>query len=83
MNYVILENRSVLKISGEDRKFFLQGIITNDINKVSASHAIYACILTPQGKFLFDLFIIEDGENLLLDSEKSSIEDLKEKTGHL
>lgn len=66
--YVML-NRSVLAISGEEARPFLQGLISNDIEKVGADQAIYAALLTPQGKCLFDFFIAENKEKLLLDVE--------------
>lgn len=66
--YVILE-RSILAISGEEAKSFLQGLISNDIEKVGPDRAIYAALLTPQGKCLFDFFIAEDDGKLLLDVE--------------
>ena len=49
-------SRKLLKVSGLDAKKFLQGIITNDINK-SFSSLIYSGLLSPQGKYLFDFFI--------------------------
>ena len=48
-----------LDISGEDSSEFLQGLITNDINKCKDGKPIYACLLTPQGKFSSDFFIIK------------------------
>ena len=48
-----------LDISGEDKVEFLQGLITNDINKCKEDKPIYACLLTPQGKFSSDFFIIK------------------------
>ena len=64
---IILANRSVISISGADKETFLQGLITNDINKVSIGEAIYAFMLSPQGRFLYDFFIAKQGENFLLD----------------
>lgn len=72
--YIPLENRSVIKISGADAKDFLQGIITNDINKVTKSQSIYSCLLTPQGKFLFDFFISELNGDLAIDCASSRAE---------
>jgi len=75
--YVILEDRGVLAISGDDARTFLQGLISNDINKVSATHAIHAALLTPQGKYLHDFFITEaPGGGLLMDCERARLEDL-------
>jgi folate-binding protein YgfZ len=53
----LLTHRGILKISGKDRAAFLQGLITNDVNKISEEQAIYAALLSPQGKFQYDLFL--------------------------
>lgn len=66
--YTYLDNRAAITVSGPDRYAFLQGLITNDIQKIE-SGLVYACLLTPQGKFLFDFFIRQDGENLILECE--------------
>ncbi len=68
--YALL-NRSVLAITGDEAKAFLQGLISNDIEKAGPDRAIYAALLTPQGKCLFDFFIVESGTDgrLLLDVE--------------
>jgi len=79
MEHARLASRKVIEISGADRKHFLQGLITNDIEKVSPTHAIYALMLTPQGKFLFDFFIIEKGESFLLDVEAGKKEEILKK----
>lgn len=71
-----LENRAVIRVSGTEAKSFLQGLVTNDVELVSADQAIYAAMLTPQGKFLFDMIIVEDGDSLLLDIEASRKPDL-------
>lgn len=63
----ILKERSILEITGDDRKKFLQGLITNDINKASEATLIYSAMLNSQGRFLYDLFICEIGETLILD----------------
>jgi folate-binding protein YgfZ len=72
----VLPNRGVLAITGEDRVAFLQGLVTNDVTKVTATEAIYACLLSPQGRFLHDFFIIADGERLLLECEADRRDDL-------
>lgn len=64
-----LKNRGLLKISGADRKSFLQGLISNDINLLDTQPILYACLLTPQGKFLYDFFISEVNDTLFLDCE--------------
>jgi len=63
-----LENRAVLRLSGGENMSFLNGLVTNDAMKV-ADGAVYAALLTPQGKFLFDMIIVADGDDLLLDIE--------------
>ena len=55
---ILLENRGLILISGKDSKSFLQNIITNDIEKVSLSTSIFSALLTPQGKYLFEFFLI-------------------------
>ena len=73
---VILEKRGVILISGEDTKDFLQNIITNDINKVSLKNSIFAALLTPQGKYLNEFFIIKKDNGYLLDCSENSTEEL-------
>lgn len=66
---VKLENRSVLRLSGSEVRDFLQGLITSDVADIAKGKALYAGLLTPQGKFLFDMIIVADGDDLLLDIE--------------
>jgi folate-binding protein YgfZ len=61
------ENRAIIEIKGEERKKFLQGLVTNDVEKASSSNLIYAIMLSPQGRFLYDFFIFENEESLFLD----------------
>lgn len=58
--------RTVLRITGTDRQDFLQGLITNDVKKL-ADGMVYAALLTPQGKYLADFFLVPDGDAILLD----------------
>lgn len=67
--YTTLSHRGLIKISGDDRRLFLQNLITNDINFLDTQDCVYACLLTPQGKFLYDFFITETGNTLILDCE--------------
>ncbi len=71
-----LENRSVIEIGGDDTHDFLQGILTNDIDGAKQGAAIYAGLLTPQGKLLFDFLIVEHEGAYLVDVEKSQVDDL-------
>ena len=75
----LLPNRGIIKISGDDRATFLQGLITNDVKKLETQPVIYACLLTPQGKFLFDFFIYNKGEFLLLECQSDRIQELIKK----
>ena len=58
-------------ITGKDRVDFLQGLTSNDIKKVSKKEIIYSSILSPQGKFFFDFFIIDYEDSLLIECCKS------------
>ena len=73
---IILENRGLLSVIGEDAKEFLQNIITNDVNKVSKTNSIFAALLSPQGKYLFEFFVIEKNGEYLLDCDGNSVNDL-------
>jgi folate-binding protein YgfZ len=79
VSYTTLPNRGVLQIEGEDRLAFLQGLISNDVNKITPNKAIYAAFLTPQGKFLCDFFIAQKDDALLLDIENSALASFKKK----
>lgn len=73
----ILPPRRLLRISGEDRQDFLQGLVSNDVAKATPDRAIWSALLTAQGKFLHDFFIIEHDGAYLLDAEAERIDDLK------
>ncbi len=73
---IALPSRGVISLSGPDARSFLQGIITNDVNKVSDERAIYAALLTPQGKYLHDFIIAASGDTLYLDCEADRRSDL-------
>jgi len=77
--YSVLHDRALLSVSGEEARTFLQGLISNDIEKATAQHGIYAALLTPQGKFLFDFLIVEQGGRLLFDTESSRRAELKKR----
>lgn len=71
--FIPLENRSLIKVTGEDAAEFLQGLITNDITLLDSQDSLYACMLTPQGKFLYEFFIFKDGDIYFLDTEKDRL----------
>src|SRR5665213_974261 len=74
-----LPDRAVLALSGEDARAFLQGLITNDIRKVVPGKAIFAALLSPQGRFLHDFFIVEHEGKLLIETDKARLPDLKKR----
>jgi folate-binding protein YgfZ len=76
-NYATLPSRGILAIDGPDRAAFLQGLVSNDVTQAGPSRAIYAAFLTPQGKYLHDLLIVELGGKLLLDGEVERLADLQ------
>ena len=69
-NYVNLIDSQFISISGDDRKDFLQGLITNDINKCNSNTPIYSCFLSPQGKFIADFFVADREKNYLIEIHK-------------
>jgi folate-binding protein YgfZ len=75
--YLVLDDRGLLSVSGDDRSTFLQGLISNDITKVAADRAIYASLLTAQGRFLHDFFIAELDGAYVLDAEAARLDDLR------
>ena len=76
MLYVPLEDRGVVAVDGPEAGPFLQGLISNDIERVTDTRAIYAALLTPQGKFLHDFFVLRRGAGYLLDCEGPRTGDL-------
>jgi folate-binding protein YgfZ len=68
-----LTDRSVVRLSGENVRQFLQGLVTSDVN---GTGPIWAGLLSPQGKCLFDFMIFSDGNDLLIDCEAGACEDL-------
>ena len=54
----LLADRAVFRVTGTDARKFLQGMLTNDIGKLSDGQAMHAGLLAPQGKILFELFVV-------------------------
>ena len=76
-SFVALDDRGFLAVTGPDARAFLQGVITNDVNKARPGQAIYAAVLSPQGRYLFDFFIVDLDGVLFLDVAKRKLEDLR------
>ena len=72
----ILEDRSILYVSGDDCYEFLQNLISNDLSKVKDDNSCFASLLTPQGKFLFEFIIVKHKSGYFIDCEKSQSEEL-------
>jgi folate-binding protein YgfZ len=79
-NAVLLEDRGVVRVSGEEAASFLQGVLTNDVERLGAHEARYAALLTPQGKILFDFLVVrlpaDSGAAFALDCAASQAADL-------
>ena len=67
---ITLEERGFIQAKGPDAKDFLQNIVTSDINKVNSNSVLFSSILTPQGKYLFEFFILKLKDSYLLECEK-------------
>jgi folate-binding protein YgfZ len=74
---IVLPDRSVLAVEGPDRVSFLQGLVTNDVSALAPDRALYAGLLSPQGKLLCDFFLVAVGETILIDVAADAAEDLK------
>jgi folate-binding protein YgfZ len=70
MPFCILKHRSILKLTGTDTLKFIQGLITQDINLLELQPILYSLLLSPQGKFQYDLFIWESDSALYIDTDR-------------
>ena len=71
LQFTLLSHRSVIAVGGDDRVEFLQGLISNDTTKVAPGKSVWAALLTPQGRFLNDMFVVDGGDGtLLLETER-------------
>ena len=73
MTIASLPDRGVLELTGEDRVAFLQGLVSNDVAALAPGQACWAALLTPQGKWLADFFVVATPEALLLDAERAQV----------
>jgi tRNA-modifying protein YgfZ len=69
----LLPERGVIEISGDDRVSFLQGLVSNDVTEAQLGRAVWAALLTPQGKWLADFFIFAEPDRLMLDAELAQV----------
>jgi len=73
---ILLEDRGLISINGDDAKNFLQNIITNNIEKVNNSCSIFSALFTPQGKYLFEFFLIQSKDGYLLDCDSKATNEI-------
>jgi folate-binding protein YgfZ len=77
----LLLDRAVLRVAGADAQKLLQGVITNNLDKTQGGAAIHAGLLTPQGKILFDFFVVEGSDGFLIDVAKDQAAALVKRLG--
>jgi folate-binding protein YgfZ len=71
-----LVERALVRLSGEDVRGFLQGLVTSDMEQLAADRPLWAGLLTAQGKALFDFLLWADGDHVLIDCERDAAGDL-------
>jgi len=76
MPYAPLPHRGLIRLFGDDTLTFLQGLVTNDVMRLMPGDALYSALLTPQGKFLHDFFIIRGEDDVLMDVDSTRLNDL-------
>ncbi len=76
MKACVREDRAFLAVTGPAVREFLQGLLSQDVEKVDSNQAVYGALLTPQGKFLHDLFLTNLGDGVLLECEAARADDL-------
>src|SRR5271165_2385054 len=81
----LLEDRGVVRVGGEDAASFLQGLLTNDVERLEPGEARYAALLSPQGKILFDMLVVRvplaAGQAFLIDCAAAQTADLVKRLG--
>src|SRR4051812_8518694 len=72
-----LPDRALLRVDGEDWRSFLQGLLTQDVDTLQPGEIRFGALLTPQGRLLFDLFLVGEADGVLLDVDAASRDALK------
>ncbi|MGH6814706.1 MAG: YgfZ/GcvT domain-containing protein [Hyphomicrobiaceae bacterium] len=72
-SFAVLSDRGVVRVAGTDAGKFLQGLITNDIDRLATQPAIHTGLLTPQGKILFEFFVVKDSDGFPIDIARGKI----------
>jgi len=85
MKAAFLPDRGVVKVSGEDARNFLNGLVTTDVTQLAAGQGRFGALLTPQGKIVIDFLITEapsgHGGGFLIDCPRALAQDLTNKLG--
>ncbi|ADP70059.1 folate-binding protein YgfZ [Rhodomicrobium vannielii ATCC 17100] len=76
MPSTLLPDRAVLKVTGDDHVSFLHGLITNDVEHLGNDEARFSGLLSPQGKILFDFFVVRHGDTHFIDAPKAQADAL-------
>jgi tRNA-modifying protein YgfZ len=77
----LLLDRGILRVTGPDAHKFLQGVITNDLDKAQGTAGIHTGLLSPQGKILFDFFVVGAGDGFLVEVAKDKAAELAKRLG--
>jgi len=80
-SWTLLDDRGLISVAGVDAREFLQGLVSNDVRKLTPERTLHSAFLTPQGKYLHDFFIIALGDEILLDCEAGRLADLLRRLG--
>ncbi|MGC6475748.1 MAG: YgfZ/GcvT domain-containing protein [Parvibaculales bacterium] len=80
-NIAILKDRGILQITGADSRPFLQSLVSNDMDALTPETPLYSCLLTPQGKVLFDFFLYQIPHAILIDVSRESLPLLEKRLG--
>ena len=78
-NFYVPLPRDVIALDGIDAQSFLQGLVSQDMEQVTKTRSVYTALLTPQGKFLHDFFVMRSGDRMWLDCEAKRGPDLIER----
>jgi tRNA-modifying protein YgfZ len=70
------QGRAVLRMTGGAARDVLQGVVTNDVDRLKPGRAVYAALLTPQGKYLFDFFLLDGEDAIMIDVARDRAEAL-------
>lgn len=71
-----MTDRAIIRVSGDDPAGFLQGLVSNDTRNLARDGIVYAALLTPQGKYLADFFLVAEGADVLVDVAAPLADDL-------